>query len=285
MSSQLDRELMQWVAHKTNVSTHTIEKVISLLHEGNTVPFIARYRKEVTGGLNEVQIKSIQDTWQYAVNLATRKQEVIRLIEEQGKMTEELRREINQATQLQKVEDLYRPYKQKRRTRATIAKEKGLEPLAELIWNEQSVDLAQEAIKYLSEEHDLHTVEDVLAGVNDIVAEWISDHAKYREWIREETFKRGIVRSELKDDTKDKKQVYQMYYEYQEPVRSMVSHRILALNRGEKEEVLRVVIEPPIERILEFLQTSVIKPQADMSNQEFLRLAIEDRYSCVFGEP
>lgn len=278
MSSQLDRELMQWVAHETNVSTHTIEKVISLLHEGNTVPFIARYRKEVTGGLSEVQIKSIQDTWQYAVNLATRKQEVIRLIEEQGKMTEELRREINQATQLQKVEDLYRPYKQKRRTRATIAKEKGLEPLAELIWNEQSVDLAQEAIKYLSEEHDLHTVEDVLAGVNDIVAEWISDHAKYREWIREETFKRGIVRSELKDDTKDKKQVYQMYYEYQEPVRSMVSHRILALNRGEKEEVLRVVIEPPIERILEFLQTSVIKPQADMSNQEFLRLAIEDSY-------
>src|SRR5690625_5148540 len=221
--------LTTWVAKEANVQTNTVDKVIALMEEGNTVPFIARYRKEVTGGLDEVQIKLIQDKWQYAVNLAERKKEVIRLIDEQGKLTEELEKDIHEATQLQRVEDLYRPYRQKRRTRATIAKEKGLEPLAELVWKQDALNLQSEAETFLSEEHELHTVEDVLAGVNDIIAEWISDDPTYREFIRGETFKPGMIQTEVKDEAKDDKHVYQMYYDYTEAIRTLVSHRVLAI--------------------------------------------------------
>lgn len=278
LTDQLDSSLIKWVSKETEVNTTTIKKVIELLDEGNTVPFIARYRKEVTGGLDEVQIKAVQDKWHYAVNLSDRKQEVLRIIEEQGKLTEELEKEIKQATQLQRVEDLYRPYKQKRRTKATIAKERGLEPLAELIWNQEPFNIEQEAAKYLSEEHELHTNEDVLAGVNDIIAEWISDDAAYRDYIREETFKRGTIQAEVKNAEKDEKGVYEMYYAYSEAVRSLVSHRILALNRGEKEDVLRVAIEAPAERIVQFLQNKVIKRSADTALAAILEVAIEDSY-------
>ena len=278
LTDQLDSNLIKWVSKETEVNTTTIKKVIELLDEGNTVPFIARYRKEVTGGLDEVQIKAVQDKWHYAVNLSDRKQEVLRIIDEQGKLTEELEKEIKQATQLQRVEDLYRPYKQKRRTKATIAKEKGLEPLAELIWNQEPFNIEQEAAKYLSEEHELHTNEDVLAGVNDIIAEWISDDAAYRDYIREETFKRGTIQAEVKNAEKDEKGVYEMYYAYSEAVRSLVSHRILALNRGEKEDVLRVAIEAPAERIVQFLQNKVIKRSADTALAAILEVAIEDSY-------
>src|SRR5699024_3564156 len=157
------------------IKNQTINIVIELLQEGNTGPFIARYRKEVTGGLDEVQIKGIQDKWTYIVNLSERKEEVIRLIDEQGKLTDEVRNAIEEATQRQRVEDLVRPCRQKRRTRATIAKEKGLEPLAELVFEQKETESMQVAAEYFSEEHELHTVEDVLAGVNDIIAEWISD--------------------------------------------------------------------------------------------------------------
>src|SRR5699024_2103076 len=181
------------------------------LDEGNTVPFVARYRKEMTGGLDEVKIKAIQDKWNYALNLQERKQEVLRIIDEQGKLTEELSAEIKAATQLQRVEDLYRPYKQKRRTRATIAKEKGLEPLAELVWKQEGVDVHAKAVDYISEEDELHSVEDVIAGVNDIIAEWISDEATFREYIREHTSKNGILQSEVKEKKKkeDEKRVYE----------------------------------------------------------------------------
>ncbi|AXI11081.1 RNA-binding transcriptional accessory protein [Oceanobacillus zhaokaii] len=269
---------MGWVAKETEIKASTVNKVIALLDEGNTVPFIARYRKEMTGGLDEVQIKSVQDKWHYAVNLLDRKQEVLRIINEQGKLTEELEREIISATQLQRVEDLYRPYKQKRRTKATIAKEKGLEPLAELIWQQEIINLNMEAENYLSEEHELHTIEDVLAGVNDIVAEWISDNAEYRDYIREETFKRGVIRSEVKDEEKDEKHVYEMYYEYHEAVRTLVSHRILALNRGEKEEVLKVTIDSPIDRINDYLLKKVVKRSTTGKVAELLTAAIEDSY-------
>ncbi|WP_087974539.1 Tex family protein [Oceanobacillus rekensis] len=278
MAEQLDQTLIKWVSKETEVNTNTVNKVIALLDEGNTVPFIARYRKEVTGGLDEVQIKSVQDKWHYAVNLSDRKQEVLRIIEEQGKLTEELEREIKLATQLQRVEDLYRPYKQKRRTKATIAKEKGLEPLAELVWKQQSFEINLEAEKYFSVEHVLHTVEEVLSGVNDILAEWISDNAEYRDYIREETFKRGTIQSEVKDKEKDEKGVYEMYYEYSESVRSLVSHRILALNRGEKENILKVTIEPPIERITQFLNRKVIERSTDEKLAGILSDAIEDSY-------
>lgn len=278
MAVDMEQDIVGLVAKDTEVKVNIVEKVIELLSEGNTVPFIARYRKEVTGGLDEVQIKNIQDRYQYAVHLSERKQEVLRIIEEQGKLTDDLEKEIKAATQLQRVEDLYRPYKQKRRTKATIAKEKGLEPLAELIWDQEISQVEEEAQKYFSEEHELHTVEDVLAGVNDIIAEWISDDAEFRDYIREETFKRGMIESEVKDEEKDEKRVYGMYYEYHEAVRSLVSHRILALNRGEKEEILKVSIEPPVERIHEFLQNKVIKKQTNEEIKAILKAAIEDSY-------
>ncbi len=194
----VSHELEQWVAKEADVRQAAVHKVITLLNGGNTVPFIARYRKEETGGLDEVQLKLIQDKWQYAVNLAERKEEVIRLIDEQGKLTDELKQEINAASQLQRVEDLYRPYKQKRRTRATKAKEKGLEPLAVLVWEQETPNIAAEAEAYLSEEQGVDTVDDALAGVNDIIAEWVSDEPKFRTYIREETFKRGTMHSEAK---------------------------------------------------------------------------------------
>ncbi len=278
MDNELNMQLMQWVSKETKVNTSIVHKVIDLLDEGNTVPFIARYRKEITGGLDEVQIKSVQDKWTYAVNLSDRKQEVIRIIDEQGKLTEELEKEINEATQLQRVEDLYRPYKQKRRTKATIAKEKGLEPLAQQVWDQQLVDLTTEAEKFISEEHELQSMEDVLAGVNDIIAEWISDDPEYREYIREETFKRGSINSELKAAEKDEKSVYEMYYEFNEAIRSMVSHRILALNRGEKEEVLKVTVEPPAEKIHDYLGKKVIKRDANEQIVALLKEAINDSY-------
>jgi protein Tex len=278
VSNSLKQELSHWVAKETAVHSNIVKKVIALLDEGNTVPFIARYRKEVTGGLDEVQIKAIQDKWQYAYNLSQRKEEVIRLIDEQGKLTPELEEGIRKATQLQRVEDLYRPYKQKRRTKATIAKEKGLEPIAAIIWKQNSIDVSKDAEKYISEEHELHTIEDVLAGANDIIAEWISDEAEYREYIRNETFKRGQIQSEVKNKEKDEKSVYEMYYEYSEAVRSIVSHRILALNRGEKEEVLKVTVNPPVDSIIAYLERKIINQKANGEIATILKTAIEDSY-------
>ncbi len=278
MTTEVKDELSRWVAKEVQVKKDIVEKVIALMNEGNTVPFIARYRKEMTGALDEVQIKQIQDKWEYAVSLANRKEEVIRLIDEQGKLTEELKQEINAAAQLQRVEDLYRPYKQKRRTRATIAKEKGLEPLAALIWQQEISSVQEEAEKFLSEEHELHTIEAVLAGVNDIIAEWISDDPGYRTFIRDETYKRGMIRSEVKNAELDEKRVYEMYYEYGEALRSLVSHRILAMNRGEKEDVLKITIEPPVERVSEFLQKKVITNYQNAITADILQAAIADSY-------
>lgn len=278
MPMSYDNELFQLVARETNIKTPVIEKVIALFDEGNTVPFIARYRKEITGGLDEVEIKLIQDKWTYALQLSQRKEEVLRIIEEQGKLTEELALEIKSATQLQRVEDLYRPYKQKRRTRATKAKEKGLEPLATLIWEQNDIDLHKEAENYLSEEYELTTVAEVLEGANDIIAEWISDIPEYREYIREETWKRGKLVSEVKNEELDEKKVYEMYYEYEENIRSLVSHRILALNRGEKEDVLKVSIQPPIEKVVDYLNRKTVKRSTTGAVAEFLKLAVEDSY-------
>lgn len=278
VSNELNEDLTKWVAKETQVNTGTVSKVIALLNEGNTVPFIARYRKEVTGGLDEVQIKAVQDKWSYAVNLSDRKEEVLRIIDEQGKLTANLQQEITAATQLQRVEDLYRPYKQKRRTRATVAKEKGLEPLADLVWQQENTDFAGEAEKYFSEEYELHTLEDVQAGVNDIITEWISDDPEFREYIRNETFKRGMIQSKVKSKELDEKGIFEMYYEYNEAVRSLVSHRILALNRGEKEDVLKVGIEPPTEQMESFLQKKILKKGANLEEQEILNNAIEDSY-------
>ncbi|WP_082235557.1 Tex family protein [Halobacillus massiliensis] len=269
---------IQLVGKETGIAVKPIEQVIQLLADGNTVPFIARYRKEMTGGLDEVQIKAIEDQWNYVQNLSQRKEEVTRLIEEQGKLTDELKSEIESATKLQKVEDLYRPYKQKRRTRATVAKEKGLEPLALKVWEQQPFNYEAEAEKFFSEEHELHTVEDVTEGVNDILAEWISDDPAYRESIRQKTFRSGTIESKEKDKEKDEKSIFEMYYDYQEPIRSIVSHRILALNRGEKENILKVSIHPPQETIMEYLKNKIIKRSVDTKHRGILEWAIEDSY-------
>lgn len=274
----VDEKLLAMVAKEMQMKLATIKQVITLIEEGNTVPFIARYRKEATGGLDEVQIKDIHDHWNYAVQLSERKEEVLRLIDEQGKLTEELAKNINAATKLQRLEDLYRPFRQKRRTRATIAKEKGLEPLADMVWEQAITDVRKEAEKFFSEEHELHSVEDVLAGVNDIIAERISDDASYREFIRENTWKLATMQTELKNDEKDEKEIYKMYYDYEEAVHSLVSHRILAINRGEKEEVLRVTIVPPVERIEQHLQKEVIKDRQSADCVNVLVEAITDSY-------
>lgn len=271
-------QLIQAVAKETQLKVSAVTQVIHLLDEGNTVPFIARYRKEATGGLDEVAIKHIQDTWEYAVQLSERKEEVIRLIEEQGKLTDALKADIEKAEKLQRIEDLYRPYRQKRRTRATIAKEKGLEPFAQLVWEQQVSDVEKEAVNYFSDTHQLASVEDVLSGVNDIIAEWISDDASYREHIRETTWKHGVVLTEAKNKELDEKGIFAMYYEYSEAVRSLVSHRILAINRGEKEDVLRVTIETPLEKIISYLHKEVIGQTVSASCVELLEAAIEDSY-------
>lgn len=280
MSNEQNAELLNWVSKETNVSTKMAGEVIDLLNEGNTVPFIARYRKEKTGGLDEVQIKSVQDKWNYAVNLQERKQEVLRIIDEQGKLSETLANDIRTATQLQRVEDLYRPYKQKRRTRATIAKEKGLEPLAEMIWKQENIDIETKALDYISEENELHNVEDILAGVNDIIAEWISDEAKFREHIRQHTLKNGTIQSEVKEKERasDEKGIYEMYYDYQEALRSLVSHRILALNRGEKEGILKVSIMPDVDALIDYLEKQVIRAGANEMEKEILKASAGDAY-------
>jgi protein Tex len=270
--------LIKTIAKELTIKEKQIKNVIELLTEGNTVPFIARYRKEQTGALDEVQIRDIQEKWQYMKNLETRKEEVIRLIEEQGKLTEELKGQITKSTKLQQVEDLYRPYKQKRRTKATVAKEKGLEPLAEWIFSfPAGINVEEKAKEFISEEKEVNSLEDAIQGAKDIIAEWISDDANYRQWIRTETFKKGKVVSVGKDTDKDEKKVYEMYYEYEEPISKVVPHRVLAMNRGEKEEVLRVSVEPPVDLVLSYLQKQIIKTQATTVLTQVIE-TIEDSY-------
>ncbi|KZN96124.1 MULTISPECIES: Tex family protein [Aeribacillus] len=273
-----NEKIFQMLSSELSISTKQIQNVIALLEDGNTVPFIARYRKEQTGALNEVEIRNISERWQYIQNLEKRKEEVIRLIEEQGKLTESLRNEILAAEKLQQVEDLYRPYRQKRRTKATIAKERGLEPLAKWIYSlPLAGSIEEEAEKYINEEKEIHTVEDALSGAKDIIAEWISDDPNYRQWIREQTLKEGMVVSTCKDEEKDEKKVFEMYYQYEEPIKKIVPHRVLALNRGEKEGILRVAIEPPTEQIVAYLKKKIVSDQRTIA-ADILIETLEDAY-------
>ena len=270
----IDRAV-DFVSKDLSIQSKTVRTVVELLDEGNTVPFIARYRKEQTGNLDEIQ--SIKESFDYQIQLDQRKEEIIRLIDEQGKLTDELKKDIQAANKLQRLEDLYRPYKQKRRTRATIAKEKGLEPLAEKVWAQKGIQVQQEAEQYLSEENELVEVSDVLQGVNDILAEKISDEAKFREKIRSMTFSKGIIKTEIKKNAEDEKEIYQMYYDFQEQVSKIAHHRVLAVNRGEKEKVLRVTIEPPVENVISYLQKEIIMNQ-DIEEANIIQAAIDDGY-------
>lgn len=271
-------DINKTIAAELNISTRSVQQVISLLEEGNTVPFIARYRKEMTGSLDEVQIRDIMTRWQYLENLQKRKEDILRSIEEQGKLTDELQKQIMRADKLQLVEDLYRPYKQKRRTKATVAKEKGLEALANWIMGfPKKGSPLEEAQRYVSEESGVATAGEALAGAKDIIAESISDDPNLRQWIRTATFKYGKFHSVLKDAEKDEKQVYENYYDYEEPVQKIVPHRVLAINRGEKEDILRVSIKMDTDKIFSYMNRQVI-PHGRSVVDEIVKEAIEDAY-------
>lgn len=245
------------IAEELGIRINQVEAVIQLIDEGNTIPFIARYRKEAHGGLNDEVLRNLDERLTYLRNLEERKEAVLKSIEEQGKLTPELQKQIEDAMTLVEVEDLYRPYKQKRRTRATIAKEKGLEGLANIIQLQMTNrTLEEEARSYISADKGVETEEEAIQGAMDILAEAVSDQAQYRTWIRNITWKEGILTSTAKDA--EAESVYEMYYDFHEPVAKMAGYRILAVNRGEKEKVLTVKIEAPEDKILQYLKKQVI---------------------------
>lgn len=276
------KKIIEATAKRASISTVQTANVIALLDEGNTVPFIARYRKEVTGSLDEVQIKAIEDAYHYEKGLEQRKEEVIRLIEEQGKMTDDLKKEIQNASILQRLEDLYRPYKQKRRTRAMSAIESGLEPLADQLLKfgpESSEVLAK---KFINEEKNITTIEEALTGARDIIAERIADDAKIRDLVRKLAWTDGQLTSSMRKGAQDERGVYEMYYDYEEPLKKVVPHRVLALNRGEKEEVLRVGIAFPAERIVTGIERQfIIKQHAPSATQ--VKEAAEDAFKRLIA--
>ncbi|MGV3273349.1 Tex family protein [Bacillus sp. CIS52] len=271
--------LKKQIAEETALSQRNVESVIRLLEDGNTVPFIARYRKEQTGSMDEVQIQAISERWQYIQNLTQRKEEVIRLIAEQDKLTDGLKQKIEQAAKLQEVEDLYRPFKQKRKTKATVAKSKGLEPLAGYILSlPKDNRLHETADQYINAEKEVATREEAIEGAKHIIAEQISDDPHFRKWIRQETYKKGILTSAAgKSAADDEKNVYEMYYKYEEPIQKVVPHRVLAMNRGEKEGILKIAIEPPADQIKAYLEKQIIKHR-ETPVKETLKDAIEDSY-------
>lgn len=262
----------------SNYSNQQIQVVLDLLGDGNTVPFIARYRKEMTGSLDEVEIREIEERYNYLSNLEKRKEEVLHSIQEQDELTPELESEIKQATQLQRVEDLYLPYRQKRRTLATIAKERGLEPFAEWLMTFPEEDIAKEAEKYIDPEQDLETLEDVYAGVHEILAEYTSDNAEFRKWIRAKTINSGKVEVTVKDEDADEKGVYQIYYEFEQPVKKLSSHQVLAINRGEKEDILTVKVVVDEQEIHDYLFDQTVPSLAISGAISFVQEANEDAY-------
>lgn len=274
--------ILALTAKRADVPVRQTEKVIELLEASNTVPFIARYRKEATGSLDEVQIKNIEDAYQYITGLEQRKEEVLRIIEEQGKLDADLKKEITAATVLQRVEDLYRPYMQKRRTRATIAKEKGLEELANALLTFPTTSLEELAQAFVQPDKEVSTVEEALAGARDIVAENIADDAALREEIRKMTWASGKITSAVKKDAEDKKNVFGNYYDYEEPLKKIVPHRVLALNRGEKEKVLRIGLTFPDEQIKGYIERTVIKKPHVPAAKEVLE-AIADSFKRLIA--
>ncbi|MBC1574656.1 RNA-binding transcriptional accessory protein [Listeria booriae] len=276
-------EILKLVHKSLPYRPNQINAVIELLSEGNTVPFIARYRKEMTGSLDEVEIRNIEERYTYVEKLEQRKEEILRLIEEQGKLTEELAAAIKKSEKHQALEDLYRPYKQKKRTKATIAKEKGLEPFALwLLALPQAGDVTAEATKYISADKEVATVEDVLLGAHEIIAEVISDEPTYRKWIREFTRKFGMIQSVGKKTELDEKSVYEMYYDYQELISKVASHRVLAFNRGEKEDILRVAVVIDPTKVHEYLKKQVITQSGSVA-ESYVMAGLEDAYKRFIG--
>ena len=274
-------DIIKKLAEELHIAPSQAEAAVKLIDEGNTIPFIARYRKEATGSLNDEVLRSLDERLKYLRNLEERKEQVIVSIAEQEKLTPELERQIREAQTLVAVEDLYRPYKPKRRTRAMIAKEKGLEPLADLISLQMTREpLEQSAASYISEESGVGSAEEAIAGAMDILAERISDNAQYRTYIRNITVSQGLLTSQARDEKE--KSVYEMYYQYQEPVKKAAGHRILALNRGEKEKFLSVKVEAPEEQILRYLEKQTIL-RDNPYTAPVLREIVKDSYERLIG--
>lgn len=274
--------ILRQLISEFRLKEHQVKNTIELIDAGNTIPFIARYRKEQTGELSDTVLRDLFDRLTYLRSLQSRKEEVIRLIGEQDKLTDDLQGKIEKAVTLTEVEDLYRPYRPKRRTRATIAKEKGLDPLAQIMWEQNLYDGSMEEIAkgYLSEEKEVHTVEEAIQGAIDIVAEMIADDAEYRKKIRNMTFDKGVMISNAADP--EAKSVYEMYYDYKEPMKKIPDHRILAINRGEKEKFLKVKIHAPEEDILYFLKKETVNAKRSISADHVV-LAAEDGYKRLIA--
>ena len=263
-------DIIQKLTEELEVKKWQVEAAVQLIDEGNTIPFISRYRKEVTGSLNDEQLRKLHERLQYLRNLEEKKEQVLATIEEQGNLTEELKAQILAAETLVVVEDLYRPFRPKRRTRATIAKEKGLEPLAALIMLQKlEMPLEEAAAEYISEEKEVASAEEAIEGAKDIIAESISDEADYRIYIRELTTKQGKITSVAKDE--EEQSVYEMYYDFEEPITKLAGHRVLALNRGEKEKFLTVKVEAPEEKVLQYLEKQVI-----VSDNQYTKPVLQD---------
>ena len=274
-------DINQKITEELGVKKWQVDAAVRLIDEGNTIPFIARYRKEATGTLDDEQLRKLYERLNYLRGLEEKKEQVLSSIEEQGKLTPELKQQILAAETLVVVEDLYRPYRPKRRTRATIAKEKGLEPLAAAItWKKMAEPVEEAAKQYVSEEKGVATVEEAIAGARDIIAEFISDKANYRSFIRNVTMKKGTLISQAKDP--DQESVYEMYYDFEEPVSRLAGHRILAVNRGEKEKVLTVKIQAPEEEILSYLEHQVIRP-GNPHTEPVLKEAVADSYKRLIA--
>lgn len=268
--------IIKEIASELDVKVNQVETVLKLLEDGNTIPFIARYRKEATGALDEEKIRKIDEVYQYQVNLSKRKEDVIRLIDEKGLLTDELRDSIMKCSKLVEVEDLYRPFKEKKKTKATDAIKNGLEPLAkEIMAFPVKGDINEMAKKYINE--NVKNVDDAIQGAKYIIAEWISDDAKIRKSIRDNTYNYGIIRSKIKKNAKDDNRVYDMYYDYEERVKYIKPHRILALNRGENEGVLSVNIDNDTDRVIEYINKRVIKNDKSFV-VDVVKSAIEDSY-------
>ena len=272
----MNKEIITQIAIELNVKEKQVENTLKLLEEGNTVPFIARYRKEATGALDEEQIRSINEIYEYQVNLLKRKEDVIRLINEKGMLTDILKEEIMKCTKLIEVEDLYRPYKEKKKTKATEAIANGLEPLAKIIMSfPDKIDIKKTAEKYINEK--VKSDDDAITGAKYIISEWISDNASYRKYIRNNIYNFGTINSKIKKNAKDEGQVYRMYYDYSEKIRNAKEYRILAINRGEKENVLNVSIDVNLEHIISFLEKKIIKNEVSPV-VDIVKDAIYDSY-------
>lgn len=270
----MNENIINDISNELNIKAEQAKTVLKLLEEGNTIPFIARYRKEATGALDEEQIRKINEVYEYQVNLLKRKEDVIRLIDEKGLLTDEIKKNIMNAKKLVEVEDIYAPYKEKKKTKATEAIKNGLEPLAKIIMSFPTTFNDESVKKFLND--NVKTIDDAITGAKYIIAEWISDNAYYRKWIRSYFFKNGVITSKLKKKDADANKTYEMYYDFTEPIKHIKPHRVLAINRGENEKILSVNIEVNNEEVLSYLESKIIKKDSPV--KPYVIDAIKDSY-------